>query len=297
MARAIIVQAAPKSGSHTGKEVLSMAAPKVDSLLYRRSLSHPMSELLADPFSALTRARQTWLLIASTLTLLLSAGIAQVGELTIANVKLTATTPRLATGLAVAVTAYLLVTYLLGVRADWAIAKAKQWSPLASIAEVKTAMISDQEVRAQAATKRSQELERLQIEKEKIKAEMEARFKKIRDRGSEVESAISSVDIHSASSEQLSQVRLLSHEATVLAREDLATQLESNNRLRPLDNAIGELIQSISLEPTRLMFAESADIEKTVETFSNLTRLRLVIEILFPAAFAVLALTWAAMSR
>jgi hypothetical protein len=48
--------------------------------LYRQKLSRPMADLLADPFSELTRKYHNALLITATITLLLSARLVSVTE-------------------------------------------------------------------------------------------------------------------------------------------------------------------------------------------------------------------------
>jgi hypothetical protein len=153
-----------------------MPTHKDDPFQHRRVLSQAMSELLADPFSELTRKRQVALLIAATVTALLAAGLLIVSEANFANVKFIAILPQLAKWLGFAVTAYLLIAYLLGVWADWAIANAKRWSPLASIEDMKAAMVSEIKDRNEAYIERKEKLERLQNQLHQIQGEIAASF-------------------------------------------------------------------------------------------------------------------------
>lgn len=264
-----------------------------DQFLYRRKLSQPMAELLADPFSELTRKRHTALLIAATVTLLLSAGLVNVGEVGVAGITFTLNAPNLAKWLALTVTFYLLIVYLLGVRADWTIAKAKHWSPLGSIADVKAEMVEDHEARVRAGKERLQRLERLQGEQRKIEAEIRPRLDAISARYHEIESMLTPlIESTQVSSEELTRCCALARESTELCRSELTTWTELTGRLAPVEKAIKELVQSISLEPANSWWRERADIEPTIRDFSRLTQLRLVVEILFPAAYAAFALVW-----
>jgi hypothetical protein len=55
-----------------------------------------------------------------------------------------------------------------------------------------------------------------------------------------------------------------------------------------------ELLHSASLATTESasMWDERMDVDKTLSTFSKLTRLRLALEVLFPSVYAFCALVW-----
>jgi hypothetical protein len=269
-----------------------MATHKDFPFPHIRNLSRPMSELLADPLSELTRKRQPALLIAATIVLLLSAGLAKVSEVGVANFKFELKPPNLATWLAFAITGYLLISYILGAWADWSIAKAKRWSPLAKIGDVKAEMDADQKARTQADMALSEEAHRLRDELGKVEAEIQPRLDRNRNRQREVEDAISSIKFASMSSEESAHLVRLAHESVELIRAASALHRESRDRTTPLVNRANEIVQSISLEPVQSMWAERGDIDATVRIFSRLTHLRLVFEIIFPAAYAVFALVW-----
>jgi hypothetical protein len=261
--------------------------------LYRRSLSQPLSELLTDPFSELTRKRRATLLIAATVTLLLSAGLITLSEVGVADVKFTLSTPQIARWLAFTVTFYALIVYLLSARADWIIAKVRRWSRLASIADAKAKMVSDAEGRSQADLERKEEMERLKLKQQEIKAEMRVRFDEISARRKEIEASLESLpDIESASPEELEQITSLNYQKTELSLSHFAAWQEEDELLDPYRKAHSELAFAFSLEPTILMRAEQRDIEPQLSTFSRLTRLRLWVEILFTDTYAVFALFW-----
>src|SRR5262245_46408734 len=100
-------------------------------------------ELLADPLTDLTRRRQALLLIAGSLTLLISYAVVKPGSSgTVLGVTITFTKPDVVPTLCGLVTAYFLIVYLLGVYADWTVRRVRQWAPLAVFNEItaKTAL-------------------------------------------------------------------------------------------------------------------------------------------------------------
>jgi hypothetical protein len=107
-----------------------------------RRLSQPVTDLLAQPLSAPTRARQTALLVTASLALLLSMGLAKVDEVGVGVTKLVASDvlQNIASWIAFAVTAYLLIIYLLDVRAEWIVANMRQFSARASLVDFNKAM-------------------------------------------------------------------------------------------------------------------------------------------------------------
>ena len=143
--------------------------------LFRKNLSRAMSELLADPFSELTRNRQIALLIAATIAPLLSSGLVKVKEAEVGGTKFELTAPHLAIWLAVAITGDLFISYILTVWADLSIAKVKRWSPLAKIGNVKAEIDADIKAQMEAATARSEEAIRLSDELDKIDGRVTAK--------------------------------------------------------------------------------------------------------------------------
>jgi hypothetical protein len=123
---------------------------------YGAQASGPLAHLLADPFSSFTRTRQVALLIAATAALLLSARLLSITNVGAGGITAllggppgaevggkAATQEAVALVLAFFVTLYLLITYILAVLADWAIAKARGSSWMASIEDVESAIRLD----------------------------------------------------------------------------------------------------------------------------------------------------------
>jgi peroxiredoxin len=77
-----------------------------------------------------------------------------------------------------------------------------------------------------------------------------------------------------------------------LRREAAAIQHELDEQLTICMNASDAWAQSLSLERDQMIWDERGKIRQTIRTFRRLTQMRLVIEILFPAAYAVFALVW-----
>lgn len=262
--------------------------------IYRKSLSQPFSELLIDPLTELTRKRQTTLLIISTVTLLLSTNLIALSGVVVdvTATKLTLSTPQVAKWLAFSVTFYLLVIYLFSVRADWVVAKAKQWSPLASIAEIKSAMASDHEARIQAGHQRKKEMERLDHRHDEISAEYKLRSDKISQRSSEVSLLIAALPEYGVASHKEREVlSSLFHEASELARAEYANWNEMRELLKPLEESKSQMIRDMSLERSFAMVEERNDVESMFSVFTRLTSLRIFVEIIFPVAYAVFSLT------
>jgi hypothetical protein len=259
-----------------------------DPLFYRRRLSGPLSELLADPFSELTRKRQTPLLIAASVTFLLSAGILTVQEADVGSIKFHLEVAQLAKGLAFWVTIYLLAAFVLGVRADWVIAKAKQLSPLASTADVMAAMKADTDAEFEAVKARAQRRKVLQDKMDKIQAEAQQQLDVIFARQRDILRKISSTEIEEAP---------LHPELLELENEQKLIRQQLEDRLSPLQTERDELFKRLAepgfLDPAIFMTVEREEIKTTLKTFSNLTRARLYIEALFPAIYAMIALACA----
>jgi hypothetical protein len=272
-----------------------MPTKKKGLFSYRRKLSQPMAELLADPFSELTRKRHTALLIAATVTLLLSFGLATVTKVDVAGAEFVLNAPQHAKWLACAVTLYLAAVYLLGVRADWAIAKAKQWSPFSSIEDVKSAMTLDKETQVRWKEEQLQKLKNLKDDRSKIKAEFQLKLDTIsaqhQETAAEHEALVRGAYEERVESE--GRRKSLMNELMELFRAGNAVRDELNMRLEPIDKNIQKLRVRISQnDRTVLWWNEKIDIDLTFKAFSDLTKLRLWLEILFPAGYAIFAIIW-----
>jgi hypothetical protein len=266
-----------------------------ESFEYRRNLSQPLSDLLADPLSPLTRTRQTTLLTAATVTLLLVFGLATVAKVSGGNAELVLSTPHVARWLAWAITLYLLIAYVLGVWADWAIAKAKRWSPLASIDDVKTAMHQDQQSRINADRYWTDKIDRLVIERDSIQAEKKGRMDPLFARSGEIELELSSLpEPQSTSSERR---RTLEREWPVVTNTLSAAMKEFDSRLAPVMSALDEAARHLSLDPFLSMLKEQDALTESLKTFSTLTQYRLILEVVFPVAYGLLALLLAMWHR
>jgi hypothetical protein len=259
-----------------------------ESFEYRRNLSQPLSDLLSDPLSALTRTRQTTLLTAATVTLLLFFGLATVAKVSGGNAEFVLATPHVARWLAWAITLYLLIAYVLGAWADWAIAKAKRWSPLASIDEVKTAMDRDQEGRISADRYWTDKIDRLVIERESITTEKKARIDPLFARASAIELQRSSMSESDGTSYE--KRRSVEHESRVVTDAMGAALKEFDDRLTPVISALDDAAAHLSLNPFLSMLKEQKALTRSLMTFSTLTQCRLLLEIIFPVVYAGLAL-------
>lgn len=267
-------------------------SPHNDGLFsYRQRVSQPMAKLLADPFSELTRKRHTSLLIAATVTLLLSFGLATVTKVGVAGSDFTLNSPQDTKWLAVTVTLYLVVVYLFGVRADWVIAKANHWSPLASIEDVRSTMIADKKALARWQENQHQKLESLKSERSKIKAEFQPKldtiFAQMENTADKHQTVLKSSGVRTEESKSLM------NQLTELHLSYNTTRDELENRLDPIQRKIRELSEDISRDD-RILFwwKEKMDIDPTFQTFSRLTQFRLWLEIVFPATYAVFAIIW-----
>jgi hypothetical protein len=195
--------------------------------------------------------------------------------------------------LAFATTIYLLIIYLISVRADWAISKVKRWSPLASVADTKAAMKADEKARSEADSKRKEEIESLRTVKNKIRSEMRTQLDEITSQIEEVWADLKSMPgIESATPQELELRDSLYRKKTELLHKQFITWQEMENRIDPFIEAMDDLANEFSLKPTISMREERADIEPKLLLFNRLTRLRIVVEIVFPAAYAVFALAW-----
>jgi len=256
-----------------------MPRERVVSSLYGRNLSQPLLELLTDPLSDAARARQTALLIAASLVLLLSTGIAQVNEYKAGEAKLTLISPLYANRIAFAVTAYLLVIYLLAVFADWSVVSLKHWAAKAAIKDIEATMVSDQKDRIDRDQVRIKRLHELGSQVDEILAEQKATVDPIMAQTAELANATPD--------------KPATPEFFALTDKINQANNAFEARLDPLLKEIRVWHNQLTLDPWIAMQADQAAIERTRSQFSFLTRLRVLLEVLFPATYATVALVLA----
>lgn len=256
--------------------------------LFLKGLSGPISSLLTDPLSELTRKRQTALLITATVTLLLSAGLLKLREVALASFKFAELKPpQLATWLAFAVTVYLLAVYLLGVRADWAIAKAKRWSPLAKIEGAIADMNAAKEAIAQEAMKLAERGQSCIAERDRIEADMQKKIDELHRQSEIADAAMYAYT--TGSKEELGRLFVEAEEAH---SAEWAARQELEDAVAPFNKEIRESLDLVLLEDSGSVGSQRVDLGRSMGAFSRLTKLRVVLEIIFPAAYAVFSLVW-----
>jgi hypothetical protein len=255
--------------------------------------------LLADPLSELTRKRQTALLLTATVGWLLSAGLVTVTELKAEDWAIHAEVPWLAKWLAFLITAYLLSVYLLGVWADWTIAKAKGWSPLASIENTKAAMTRELETWFETNSLWEEKAQQAINQKETIRQELNQRIDENRARSTAARAELDTLTEKglSVSSEESNRKSALMKEVIELGTSLMALQKERYEKMAAptseFDEIIREWDEAIARQSTEVfqpMRDERKIIDKTIPEFSRLTRLRLILEIWIPSAYAASAL-------
>jgi hypothetical protein len=260
------------------------------SFRYRRRIADPMAALLADPFSELTRTRQTMLLSMTTITWLLFAGAVTITEAESHGLKIQNVT--FANWLAFFLTAYLLIVYLLSVSADWAMAKAKRWSPLGSLEDAKHAMTTARDNRIRVNEARTGKMQSLADQMETITKERQPGIDEAaaRYRAARVEQTSLTKKIGSLSPEERARLSAVLHETLELDRSVQALRQERDDKVSTLQHDFDEMMFDQSWEWAGPILAEQVDIDKMVSQVSRVTRQRLILEIMFPSAYAILAL-------
>jgi hypothetical protein len=253
-----------------------MAEKKDYPIKYRRDLSGPLSELLSDFLSDLTRTRQTALLIAASVALLLSLGLATLGDVEAGFVKLNLEAAERTKWVVFAVTLYFLIAYLLGVSADLAVLWAKRWSPLASIEKVEEAMRADQALRTEAKWASLEKVRQLIDEKGEIVTEWKA------------EAGPNAAGIMTG---------FAYNELAVIELTEICGSEASQpylKRIEPINRTIQELAANVSSDERLGMKAEETQLSRGRKLFVYLTRMRVGLEIVFPVLYALFALIWVA---
>jgi Skp family chaperone for outer membrane proteins len=252
-----------------------------------------MSELLADPFSEVTRSRQHGMLIAASVSLLLSAGVATLHEVGPEEIKLTFSAPELVIWISAAVTFYFLITYCLGVFADTMLSRAKQWSPLASIAEMEATMDIEHDLRRTALADLTAAVAESPSATE-VTANIDAVWNKHVGRIDEIRGALKALPPVSTASDADNQRRLALRKALADLNEAVRIEMNHANDSRISENSKKFHEASAHLNVDRILpdWEERTQMMRTLRTSSLIARLRLGIEIVLPTTYAMIALIW-----
>jgi hypothetical protein len=263
---------------------------------YREKLSGPLSELLADPFSELTRTRQTALLIAATISLLVSSGIAQIREVGAGDAKLIFPDSQMFTWVSAIVTTYFLITYVLGVIADSMVARTKQWSPLASVAEVQAAIEQEEDVRQKGFEEAKVALKDIVGPSvQEVLAEIDAIWNKRAKRITEVRAALKALPPSSAASAQQNERRATLRKELSDLNEAAQKEVEKASEARSArDQAAWQKYEvardHVAIDRVVSTVLTKQDLTKTLNISAILARARLAVEIIFPITYAVAAI-------
>jgi len=241
-------------------------------IVYRRRLSEPLGELLSDSLSELTRERQTALMIAASVALLLSFGLATLGDVDTGLVKLNLSVAESARWLVFAVTGYLFVDYLLGVVADLLIARVKRWSYLGSIADVKGAIQDDVKQRIASGKVLKEQLIELQGQQATIRAEWKA-----------------SVGVYEPTS-----LWAIGEEIDLLQKYGSEKAGPFLERMIPISKKMNELTAHIPADDIPGMLYEQRQLTANLDWYVRLRRSRLAWEVVFPLSYGLFALVWTA---
>jgi hypothetical protein len=239
---------------------------------YLPRLSEPISDLLADPFTKLTRKYQTALLVAATVTVLLSAGIVTIKKVDTFGAEIDITV-QIATMLAFLITCYLSFVFYSSVSADWVIAEAKHWSPLASIDAMKIAAMKELEALDEQSNRAGIEMNQIEKSKDSKLEEIDKQLRKIR----EEEKILQSKDY----TEIRTQLFALYERESELSKTKMAALRSS------VDAA--QITSDLSIRYIYLKI-NTNKVESMIAAFASLTRKRLRLEFLFPLIYATLTL-------
>jgi hypothetical protein len=259
-----------------------------------KELSGPMSELLEDPFSEVTRVRQSGMLIAATVSLLLSTGVATLHEVGPEEIKLTFSAPELITWISAAVTFYFLITYCLGVFADTMLSRTKLWSPLVSIAEMEAAMDLERDLRHEALADLTAAVDELPSVREGAMADIDAVWNRHIGRIDELRAALKALPPVGSASDADNQRRLALRKELSDLNEAVQIEMKRAGESRIDENSkkFDEANQRLGINRIVPDWEERAKMRKTLKTSTLIARLRLGIEIVLPMTYAVIALIW-----
>ena len=190
----------------------------------------------------------------------------------------------------------MLIEYLLGVWADWSIAKARGWSLHAAVEDVEALIKKDATARREANLARQQEM-KLRTERFKTaEQEFKTRTAPINARLEEIKSQLSALPEISSSSRDENDLRFaLWREQNDLENSEDAHWQRFSDQQQAAVHANLESLTRITdsvFGACYSMRTEQEDIQKALSIFRRATALRLVLEILFPAAYSTCALIW-----
>jgi len=256
-----------------------VAKGKNEPLPHLASVGRPLLDILADPFSGVTRGRQISLLIAASVSWLLSMGLAKVAEVALGDSKFHLNgPPQLPVWLAFAVTLYLLVTYCLYVATDLTMANTKYRWTQETIGDV---VATSQKLSTAAQNALQDRVASLLAEQAQIRAEWSAKLEQKRARIKEIYSSLDAV--RSAPAELLDELSKLEESERAISDE--------------LVNRTIAYAQAIEKTPTEADITRAAMTQfdlviGTLSRFRMLKKWRRWLEIVFPIAYAALALLW-----
>jgi hypothetical protein len=239
--------------------------------LYLRSLSQSLSDLLADPLSERTRTSMRELLIAASVALLLSTGFAKIFEVSVgvAVAKPSESSQRVVEWLAFVVTFYLLATYLTGVWADRPIAKMKE---LIAKATIRDSIDRSEERRKEAREASDYQIMSLFSELKRLRAENKAKLDPMEARMKELDPL---------------------DDEFIKLDESLRAIGEETDKHRL---ALMEELEKAPIEPPKQLGlateAEYDQLGSMLSTFNKLAPWRLVLEVVFPTLYALVALAF-----
>jgi uncharacterized membrane protein SpoIIM required for sporulation len=249
-----------------------MAVKDEHPLIYRRRASEPLVELFNDLLSDVTRTRQTALLIAASVAMLLSLGLATLGDVDAGLVKLDLHAAQYARWIVFWVTMYLFIAYILGVVADLLIARFKGWSAFASIKDVEAAIESDVKQRKEEGKVLLPKWIELQEQHAKVRREWKA-----------------SVGIH-----EPTNLWALGEEIDLLQKYGSEKAQPFLDRLLPIRDEMNKLTKHIPADDIPDMWYEQRQLKGNLDLYVRLRLARLAWEVAFPVAYAVFALVWTA---
>ncbi len=249
-----------------------MAATYQHGNIYRGRLSEPLSELFADLLSELTRTRQTALLIAASVALLLSFGLATLGDVDAGVVKLNLNVAESARWIVFAVTGYFFIAYVLGVIGDLLLAGVKGRSAFGSIADVKETIKADVKQRIAAGKVVKEKLIDLQEQHDVVLREWKA-----------------SVGIY-----EPTKPLQIGEEIDLVQKYGADKAGPFIDRLLPISKQMNALTDNLPIDDVPAIWSEERELETSLDRYLILKKARLVWDVLCPILYGAFALVWTA---
>jgi|SRR5215467_5146493 len=151
-------------------------------------------------------------------------------------------------------------------------------------------MLSPRGGRGQAALKLAERNRRLLDERNKIEAEMQAKIDRIHQQREIADAAMSGLPKDEEAFRR--GLSALAKESEEAFDAEWAERQELEDRTAPIDKVLLAWPDLGPLEESGSVGSQRENLDRSIGTFSRLTKLRLVLEIIFPAAYAVFALVW-----